>query len=444
MSIIDYYCPCGKSYRINKRFAGRSSRCICCRREYTVPESSSIILPVDPDDPSSSSASSALRDSELDESLLNAFFLDEAAKVDVMGAGRDRLKKPRWGKYEIHAKLSGGGMGAIFIGRDTVLDREVAIKRIQDRYKNNPSIRKRFLREARISGKLAHQGIIPVYSLDFDENDEPFYAMQLMYGQTLLELIAQYHRSHRSSLPKLQELVRYFVDACRTITYAHANHVVHRDIKPANIMRSGFGETFVLDWGLAKKFKYESGDADAEDEPTPGTAPPPEDDDDDDERQNLTMVEGRIGTLGYQSPEYLTRGVSQPSDDIFALGVTLYYLLTGKIPFLDLKGGKKPDYMSRFEMLMSKPEAPHTLNSMVDKRLSAICLHAVAFKPEDRFRSAKNLADAVEEWLGGASVSKNPLGRTGTLRNGKLLGGVASSAALVGLVLGFLLSRFFR
>ncbi len=362
-----------------------------------------------------------------------------------MGAERDRLKKIRWGKYEIHANLSSGGMGAIFIARDTVLDREVAIKRIQDRYKNNPSIRKRFLREARISGKLAHQGIIPVYSLDFDENDEPFYAMQLMYGQTLSELITQYHRSR--SLPKLQELLRYFVDACRTISYAHANHIVHRDVKPANIMRSGFGETFVLDWGLAKKFKYESVGVEDEVGPDPeGTAAPVEENDEDEEHRNLTIVEGRIGTLGYQSPEYLTRGVSQPSDDIFALGVTLYYILTGKIPFLDLKSGKKPDYMSRFEMLMSKPELPHSLNTTIDKRLSAICLHAIAFKPEDRFRTVKNLADAVEEWLG--SVSKSPTGLTVTAWNRNhpwlLLSGMVGSAAIAGFVLGVLSSRFFH
>ncbi len=151
-----------------------------------------------------------------------------------------------------------GGLGQVSVALDQELDRPVALKEIQDRHADEPISRARFVQEAEITGKLEHPCIIPVYGLGHDAGGRPFYAMRFIHGDSLKEAIAAYHGDAESKKDpagrgaRLRELLRRFTDVCNAIAYAHSRGVLHRDLKPGNIMLGPYGETLVVDWGLAK------------------------------------------------------------------------------------------------------------------------------------------------------------------------------------------------
>ena len=151
-----------------------------------------------------------------------------------------------------------GGLGAVFVALDAELNREVALKQILDHHADDPASRTRFVIEAEITGGLEHPGIVPVYGLGTYGDGRPYYAMRFIRGDSLKDAIAAFHADPtmkddpgRRSLA-LRKLLRRFVDVCNAIEYAHTRGVLHRDIKPANIIVGKYGETLVVDWGLAK------------------------------------------------------------------------------------------------------------------------------------------------------------------------------------------------
>src|SRR4051812_3521847 len=151
-----------------------------------------------------------------------------------------------------------GGLGAVFVARDEELHREVALKQILDRHADDTHSRARFLVEAEITGKLEHPGVIPVYGLGHDPSGRPYYAMRLVKGESLKEAVARFHRAEgpgrdrRERALALRRLLGRFIAVCNTIAYAHSRGVIHRDLKPGNVLLGPFGETLVIDWGLAK------------------------------------------------------------------------------------------------------------------------------------------------------------------------------------------------
>ena len=154
-----------------------------------------------------------------------------------------------------HAK---GGLGAVFVALDAELNREVALKQILDQHADDPVSRQRFLVEAEITGGLEHPGIVPIYGLGTYADGRPFYAMRFIKGDSLKEAADLFHADlanqgdpGRRALA-LRKLLRRFTDVCDAIGYAHARGVLHRDIKPGNIIVGRYGETLVVDWGLAK------------------------------------------------------------------------------------------------------------------------------------------------------------------------------------------------
>ena len=151
-----------------------------------------------------------------------------------------------------------GGLGEVHVARDEELNREVALKQIQPHYASDADSQGRFLLEAEITGGLEHPGIVPVYGLGQYADGRPFYAMRFIRGDSLKEAIERFHKmdvpgrdSGERSL-ELRGLLGRFVDVCNAIAYAHSRGVLHRDLKPGNIMLGKYGETLVVDWGLAK------------------------------------------------------------------------------------------------------------------------------------------------------------------------------------------------
>lgn len=151
-------------------------------------------------------------------------------------------------RIRLHAR---GGLGQVSVARDGSLNREVALKEIRPEFAGDELSRRRFLSEAEITGQLEHPGIVPVYSLQLDDDGNPSYAMRFIQGRTLAEAIKEYHRG--PDVLTLRHLLGRFITVCRTIAYAHSRGVIHRDLKPANVMLGDYGETLVVDWGLAKR-----------------------------------------------------------------------------------------------------------------------------------------------------------------------------------------------
>jgi len=181
---------------------------------------------------------------------------DPARTVPPTNLGVATSAGTRFQKRRRHAK---GGLGEVFLALDTELNRDVALKEIQDQFADNQRFRARFEFEAQITGGLEHPGIVPVYGLGHTADGRPFYAMRFIRGDSLKEAIRRFHEAEKApgrdpsqSALELRELLSRFTDVCDAMAYAHSRGVLHRDLKPGNVMLGKYGETLVVDWGLAK------------------------------------------------------------------------------------------------------------------------------------------------------------------------------------------------
>ncbi|WP_435008396.1 serine/threonine-protein kinase [Tundrisphaera lichenicola] len=344
------------------------------------------------------SASSALRSSIADRDVLESLALISSGKLEDpyatrVGHALTRISVgSRYSKLRAHAW---GGLGVVYVARDEELNREVALKEIQERHADDPDSRSRFLIEAEVTGGLEHPGIVPVYGLGFDENDRPFYAMRFIRGESLKEAITTFHanpalltRESNRSLA-LRKLLSRFLDVCNAIEYAHSQGVLHRDLKPDNIMLGRFGETLVVDWGLAKVTGRTGG------EPTTslneGALAPSSS-----SGSHETLPGSTIGTPAYMSPEQASGDLDRlgPISDVYSLGATFYQLLTGRAPFI----GKPLDELLS-DVQNGRFPLPRSISSWIDPPLQAICLKAMALHPKNRYTSPRALADDIEYWL---------------------------------------------
>jgi serine/threonine protein kinase len=290
-----------------------------------------------------------------------------------------------------------GGLGVVFAAHQQELNRVVALKRIRPD-KLHEAARRRFLREAALTARLQHPGIVPIYSLGQDQA-APFYTMPFIKGRTLERAIDAFHgeaalgRDPGGRSLRLRELLQHFITACNTVAYAHDRQIVHRDLKPSNLMLGLYGETLVLDWGLAKRFG--PGEAASEEDgdlPSPG-APP----------EAVTGTGEVLGTPRYMSPEQARGEPVGPAGDIFNLGLVLYAILTGKSAFEESSLGDPDRLLRAVRNVAIVP--PRSRDPRVPRALEAICLKALAANPENRYASARALADDVTRWLADEPVT---------------------------------------
>lgn len=308
-------------------------------------------------------------------------------------------------RFRFLRPLSKGGMGMVSVALDTELDRAVALKEIIDDDADSPEHRARFLAEAEITGKLEHPGIIPIYGLGAHADGRPYYAMRLISGEktgSLMQAIREFHGRADSAdrVVEFRGLLNRFVNVCNAVSYAHSKGVLHRDLKPENIVLGAYGETLLLDWGLAKP----------EGEETEGART-------DNQEQiklklsgsefNATLAGTTIGTPGYAPPEQLIGDISGigKRSDVYGLGAVLYCLITGQPP-LSARDSDLGEIVRCSRE--GKITPPRQIRPAIDKALEAICVKAMRPRSCDRYESVGQLAADVENYLAEERVSAYP------------------------------------
>jgi WD40 repeat protein/serine/threonine protein kinase len=317
--------------------------------------------------------------------------LDEEADADRRPAGEAGGGGTGGRRFQVLRSQARGGLGEVFLAFDIELNRTVALKELQAQRAHDPAFQARFLFEAEVTGRLEHPGIVPVYSLNRHADGRPYYAMRLLDGGTLRVAIDRFHRTDGSAEGRearelaFRRLLRSVIDACNAVAYAHSRGVVHRDLKPENIMLGRFGETLVVDWGIAK-LHLGSGSEGAETISADGLPTDP----------SMTRPGSLIGTPRYMSPEQAggDPGRVGPSSDIYSLGAILYCVLVGHDAYPD---GDTPTVLDR--VCRGIFPAPRRLRRSIDPTLETVCLKAMSLDPRDRHATALELAYDLEKWL---------------------------------------------
>jgi len=301
---------------------------------------------------------------------------------------------PHWtGPYTDLTPHARGGLGEVFRATDPQLHRTVAVKCLLERQAESPDSRQRFLLEAEVTARLEHPGVVPVYGL-FGSEVRPAYAMRFIEGKTFAEEIASYHTGPADSTA-FRRLLQAFLQVCQTVAYAHSRGVIHRDLKPANVILGKFGETLVVDWGLAKVVGRPEDVRAARVGETLVLSSA-------DSGYGETAMGSAVGTPAYMSPEQAAGrwDVVAQASDVYGLGAVLYAVLTGKPP---LEKGNWPEIQQKIQRgdfprpRQKKPDVP--------RPLEAVCLKAMALEPTARYASAEALAADVENWLADEPVA---------------------------------------
>lgn len=278
------------------------------------------------------------------------------------------MSGPRFiGRYQILDEVGRGGMGVVYRGVDPRLERTVAIKVLPPRKTASTKAIERFNREARVSARLDHPYIMKVF--DVGEEDGTYYlVMEFVEGVTLRDVIGE--DTPPENIDVL-EMVRLFAQIVQALEYAHALHITHRDIKPENIMvsqggaRGGLATVKVMDFGLAVL----------------------------DNRHDITQDNALMGTIAYLSPEQARGEKADHRADIYSLGVSLFEMLTGTLPFL----GESPAEVLTAHMSRPAP-SPRSLNSAISPTLERIVLGCLRKSPGDRFQSVEEIREQLESF----------------------------------------------
>ncbi len=276
------------------------------------------------------------------------------------------VKGERFGKYELIAELARGGMGVVYRARDTVLNREVAVKMILSGALATDDERARFRREARLAANLDHRNIVPIHEVG-EQDGFLYFTMRLVEGGSLADRAPSYRGDARAA-------GRLIIVLARAIHYANGKGFIHCDLKPANILMDRDGVPQITDFGLAR---LASGDS------------------------SLTGSGAVMGTPSYMAPEQASgqRHEIGPATDVYGLGAIFYELLTGRPPF------QTPTSMETvLQALYNEPAPPREIRPELPVELESVCLKCLEKAPEDRYPSAEALADELVRCLQGETI----------------------------------------
>lgn len=283
----------------------------------------------------------------------------------------DPLIGRRLANFQIERPLGRGGMAQVYYGQDVKLRRPVAIKVIDARFRDEPSYAKRFVREAQSIATWRHENIVQIYYAD-DEEGIYYYVMEYIDGGDLGDLMAGY-RANGELIPH-DEIIRIGRAIAGALDYAHKQGLIHRDVKPANVMVANEdGRVVVTDFGLAM----------------------------DVEMGSMGEV---FGSARYVAPEQARNSANAvPQSDLYALGIILYEMLTGKVPFDDPSSAAVA-----IQHLTLSPPPPRQVNPEIDEDTEAVLLKALSKSPEERFQTGRELMDALEAALSGSTIMFRP------------------------------------
>ena len=269
------------------------------------------------------------------------------------------------GRYQVLRKLGAGGMANVYLAEDQELGRRVAIKILNERHANDEQFVERFRREAKNAAALSHPNIVSIY--DRGEAEGTYYiAMEYLEGRSLKELIVS-----RGPAP-INVAVEYARQILSALRFAHLKGIVHRDIKPHNVLVAGDGRVKVTDFGIARAGASQ-----------------------------MTEAGSIVGTAQYLSPEQARGASVDQRSDVYSLGIVLYELLTGAVPF----NGDTPVEIA-MKHLSQPPEPPSVKRPEIPRELDLVVMRALAKDPDDRYQSAEEMEADLERVARGAGVSQ--------------------------------------
>jgi tRNA A-37 threonylcarbamoyl transferase component Bud32 len=340
---------CKKRYRLSSAATGKSVRCRACGETFIAASAATVV---------------AAKDDEVLEPAWTE--IPAPAAIPGVSAHSVTVSDQRVGRFVIRGKLGAGAFGTVYRAYDPQLDRVVALKVPNPGVMADAKRAERFLREAKAAANLRHPHIVPVFDAGQD-GDTYYIASAFIKGQSLADTIPE----GGTKFTRAARLVRELADA---LAYAHEQGIVHRDVKPQNVMVDEQDRVHLMDFGLAARH---------------------------DEESRLTADGTVMGTAAYMAPEQAAgqTGEARAAFDQYAVGVVLYELLTGTVPF------KGPVPVVIHNHLHTEPEPPRHLRPDVPRDLETICLKALSKRPEDRYPDCQELAADLRRWLEGEPVT---------------------------------------
>ena len=282
-------------------------------------------------------------------------------------------------RYAYFKTIARGGKAIIQSCKDLHLSRIVCYKTLKPEFADNEIEQQRFLREARVSALLQHPGTIPTYELGRDTKGRYYFTMKLVHGYTLREILNYRERYD------LEQLIDVIVQVANALEYAHSHRVIHRDIKPENILVGPYGEVLLMDWGLAKVWRKDGSSEEVSEQPKTISRK---------KVSSMSDLEDLQGTLSYMSPEQLNRDPEiDYRTDIYSLGVVLYEILAGELPFI----GEMVNEVKQL-ILQEEPVKPSRKTSAyVPKLLESIAMQCIKKDPKARLQQMSEFTRLLKE-----------------------------------------------